>query len=207
MRAQEEALRADGRWLSGASDLLRIARVVDSELVHSNIVAWLLDPASRHGLGDRLLARILQAGWPDAERPLASRARIEREVVREHRIADIVITAGRTTLVIENKVWSDESEAQCEDLYLLWSDGVSDVRFLLLTLDGHAPRQTKSRAAAEAWRSLSYRSLAALVAELSAQQPTTVGALAVLQYLASLDALVGRTGSFTISNELGAYDD
>jgi len=109
--------------------------------------------------------------------------------------------------VIENKVWSAESEAQCEDLYQLWSDGVADVRFLLLTLDGHPPRQTKTRAAAEAWRSMSYRSLAALVAEICAQQPATAGLSAVRQYLASLDALVGRADAFSISNELGVFDD
>jgi hypothetical protein len=207
MQAQEERLRSDGRWVSGASDLLRVARVVDSELVHSNVVAWLLDPTSRHGLGDRVLSAILAAGWPDEPQPPTSRARVDREVPREHRIADVIVTVGRTTLVIENKVWSDESEAQCEDLYQLWSDGVSDVRFLLLTLDGHPPRQTKSRAAAEAWRSLSYRSLAALVAQVSKGQAATLASLAVLQYLASLDALVGRAEQFTISNEMGAFDD
>src|SRR4051812_1315264 len=67
MRSREEALRSAGLWISGPSDLLRIARVVDGELVHSNVVGWLLDPTARHGLGDQLLARILAAGWPEAD--------------------------------------------------------------------------------------------------------------------------------------------
>src|SRR4051812_12000136 len=78
MRDQEEDLRSTGRWVSGPSDLLRVARVVDDELVHSNVVAWLLDPTARHGLGDQVLGRILAAGWPYAEQPVSSRARVDR---------------------------------------------------------------------------------------------------------------------------------
>jgi hypothetical protein len=152
--------------------LLHVARVANGELVHSNVIAWLLDPTARHGMGAALLAKILSVGWPDVASPDPARATVGREVIREFRIADIVVTAGPTTVVIENKVWSDESDRQCEDLYEIWSDGVSDVRFLLLTLDGHAPRQTKSQAAADAWRSLSYASLVSWLSERSSL-PTT----------------------------------
>jgi len=48
------------------------------------------------------------------------------------------------TLVIENKVWSLESDAQCEDLFQLWrNDG--DARFLLISPDGRPPRQVLLR--------------------------------------------------------------
>ena len=108
-------------WISGYADLLHIARVADGELVHSNVVGWLLTPTAKHGLGDSLLRAIITAGWPGS--PVdAARALVAREVEREYRIADIVVTMGTTRLVIENKVWSDESDGQCEDLFELWAD-------------------------------------------------------------------------------------
>jgi hypothetical protein len=137
----------------------------------------------------------------------AARARVEREVTRSHRIADIVVTFGTTTLVIENKVWSEESELQCEDLYQLWADGVSDVRFLLLTLDGHPPRQTRSREAAEAWRSVSYAGLATWLEARTSSSVADGAEMAARQYALSLRKLVRERRDFVVSIGNGFVDE
>jgi hypothetical protein len=163
---EERALRAAGQWVSGHSDLMHIGRVAGDELTHSNIVAWLLKPTGRHGFGDRLLAALMTQGWPDKHEADTDRAVVEREVSRRDRItgavriADVVVSMGPATLVIENKVGSKESPWQCEDLYQIWFEPGADIRFLLLTPTGQAPLETKTQAAANAWRKLSYPSLA-----------------------------------------------
>jgi hypothetical protein len=207
LRSHEDGLRYSGQWISGFSDLLHIARVSDGELVHSNVVAWLLTPTARHGLGGALLRAILEAGWPSAPVPNTVRAVVEREVTREYRIADIVVTMGATRLVIENKVWSDESDRQCEDLFELWSDGVSDVRFLLLTLDGHPPRQTRTLAAADAWRSLSYGALVSWLDATVPTMPSTWARSSIEQYLMSLRHLVRVQLPFEIATGGGSVHD
>lgn len=196
MRQQESALRRDGHWVSGPSDLLAIAGVADRELAHSAVVAWLLAPTARHGFGSRLLEDILVAGW-DPPVPDVSAAVVQREVVRESRRADIVVTAGALTLIIENKVWSVESDAQCEDLYRLWA-GDGDARFLLLSPDGRPPRQTVTAAAAAAWRSMSYAGLVDWLDKHQPAGPQTLALQSIVQYLETLRSLVVHRSAFGI---------
>ena len=186
LRTEQRRLTADGLWVSGHSDLMHLARVADGELTHSNVLAWLLNPAGRHRLGDRLLVALMAEGWPGFPVPQTDGALVEREVPRGGRIADVVIYMGPTTLVIENKVWAQESRRQCEDLYELWLDSGPDVRYLLLTPDGHPPRETRSEAAAGAWRSLSYPSLAGWLSGNIPTSPQFLAQKTVEQYVATL---------------------
>jgi hypothetical protein len=196
--AEQRRLKSEGLWVSGRSDLMHLARVADGELAHSNLVAWLLNPSGRHGFGDRLLRALMTAGWPGAAMPDTDGAVIEREVTRGTRIADIVAYMGETTLVIENKVWSDESPRQCEDLHQLWLDHGPDVRFLLLTLNGHPPRETHSRAAADAWRSLAYPALAGWLRENLPSPPGSVAQRSVEQYIATIRETCRTLRPFTV---------
>ena len=140
---------------------MSVLGATDDELSHSRVLAWLLQPTSRHGLGTSVLERILRAGWPDLAIPDLGMAVIRREVPREDALgatrADVVVTVGATVLVIENKVWAPESEAQCEAQYRHWRSEADDVRFLLLSRDGHLPSSAISPEARQAWRAMSYR--------------------------------------------------
>jgi hypothetical protein len=91
---------------------------------------------------------------------------LTREESRGGTRADIVVRFGVTTLIIENKVYSPESDRQCEGLYGTWQDAGPDVRYLLLSLNGQPPRTTHSQAAADAWRSISYAALGQRLEEL-----------------------------------------
>jgi hypothetical protein len=205
--AQQRQLKNRGLWVSGPSDLMHLARVADGELAHSNLVAWLLNPAGRHGFGDRLLRALLAAGWPDANIPDTNGAVIEREVPRGARIADVVVYLGDTTFVIENKVWSDESPRQCEDLYQLWLDNSTDVRFLLLTLDGHAPRESHTKEAAEAWRTLSYPALGGWLLANLPGPPLSVAQSSVEQYMATIRETCRTLRPFSVGIGGGNVDE
>lgn len=204
LRREYLGLRASGRWVSGPRDLLTIAGATDDEVSHSRVVAWLLLPTGRHGLGTRILARTLEAGWPDAALPDLDAVDVVREVRRpvetgETR-ADVVVRAGPTVLVIENKVWSPEAPCQCESLYQHWIDETEDVRFLLLSRDGHLPLTAVTEDARNAWRALSYRRLAGLLTELGAGlEAEDIGRSVLSQYTDALHHLVGAALPFAIT--------
>lgn len=197
MREQQASLKRSGLWVSGPSDLLSIGDVAGRELTHSAVVAWLLSPTGRHGLGSRLLEDILRAGWPDDPIPDIGVVVIEREVVRDSRRADIVVTAGPLTLIVENKIWSAERDRQCDDLYRLWVSE-PDARFLLLSPRGDPPRQTRSREAAKAWRSLSYPALADWLERSLPSPPVTAAQDSAAQYLQTLRQIVSTRAAFAV---------
>ena len=158
--------KAAGGWRAGRADLLHTAGRGGDELVHSNVLSWLLSPSARHGWGPAFLVDLVKETWGV---PLngADMASVRREVHRStntrKRIADVIVTAGGTRLVIENKVYSDESKNQCEDLYRLWirpSPGqpteAREVRFVLLSRHGRMPWSAGEEARGR-WRGLSYR--------------------------------------------------
>jgi hypothetical protein len=85
--------------------VLRLSR---SEIHHSAMMGWLLDPSSRHGLAVSVLAGFLdELGINSGEDPIRVDS-VELEVVRGDTRADIVVWTSHVTLVIENKVDADE---------------------------------------------------------------------------------------------------
>lgn len=206
-QAEQRRLMGGGRWVSGYSDLWHVAEVADLEAYHSNTVKWLLDPAGRHGLRDRLVRAILEAGWGPSDEVATEAALVVREVPEGSRRADIVVYMGPTTLVIENKVGAPESPWQCEDLYQIWFSPGADARFLFLTPDGHPPRETKTQAAADAWRSLSYPSLANWLEENLPTLPQSLAQKTVEQYVATIRETYRGTRPFQIRVGGGNVDE
>ncbi len=196
VRADFLRLVEEGRWTSGPRDLMSVLGATDDELSHSRVLAWLLGPTGRHGLGSSVLERILLAGWPELPIPDLGMAVVRREVPRDDLLgatrADVVVTVGATVLVIENKVWAPESPLQCEAQYRHWQAETDDVRFLFLTRDGHLPQTAISPEARAAWRAMSYRQLAGLLDErLDIIDTTDTAGMALRQYRAALERLVG----------------
>lgn len=199
-----EKIRARDQWVHGHDDLMRVLGVEHIELLHSGAVGWLFDPGTRHGLSAALLTRILLAGWPHESLPDLRSATVDREIPLDKTRADIVVRCGSLVMVIENKIDSSERPCQCEDLYQEWTKAEpgSDARFLLLTLDGHAPTSTCTREAADAWRSMSYGSLRVALEDACAgadpSRPPTRGRSTVDQYIWTLHALGGPANQVEI---------
>ncbi|MFB5934813.1 PD-(D/E)XK nuclease family protein [Peribacillus castrilensis] len=139
---------------------LKVLRVDQFEIRHSNVLAWLLDPNENHQLGSfflkKLLSRLvtrnenedkvegidfltyLYASFSDAE--------VYREVKTEtNRYIDllVVVPSQKLVLVIENKFHAAESHGQLED-YLTYArnhyeeNGYSIIP-IFLTLTSDAP--------------------------------------------------------------------
>ena len=100
-------------------DLFQVLRVQDSELVHSNFLAWLLDPEGTHAIGSHFLRGFLECSIRAAHErdiPIVPNDTINSidwsgtEVLREWQFIDILVLNRKTRFAcaIENKIWSDE---------------------------------------------------------------------------------------------------
>ncbi len=114
---------------------------VSDEGLHSDYLAWLLDPAGP--LDDNwLLARVMTVVAPDIA--LATVPVVEREVWLDNGRLDIRVTWDTFQLVIENKVWSSEGDRQVAR-YLTGAgiDSPNDGRIVFLTPAGDWPRSVE----------------------------------------------------------------
>ena len=112
-------------------DIFDVLQIHHLEYVHSNFLAWLLDPRQNHGIGSCFLKNFLVRTAAAAQRqgiPTASLDRIqttdwsETEVHREWRYVDILILNRRAGFVcaIENKVWAEEGFGEDGRSQLAW---------------------------------------------------------------------------------------
>jgi hypothetical protein len=177
MTREEDALRAAGRWVRGRTDWLGVLGKQRDELVHSRMIAWLLDPCRPHGLGSRLLKAIAAEVSGEEVRDL-ERARVRCEVpVGEGRIDILVTREPDFHLLIENKVDADEASDQCR--YYREHAEYPGARFVFLTPDGR-------RASDEAFVCLSYRRLSALLAQVLRDAPGAAARHIAEEYLRTL---------------------
>jgi hypothetical protein len=100
--------------------IIDVLRKGNQELFHSSVVAWLLDPAGEHGLGDGFLhafARLVERhGNPRMRQALdaGTPVRIATEATARNSRYDIVVRLGPVTVVVENKTKSLGDEPQFE---------------------------------------------------------------------------------------------
>lgn len=173
MQAQQDRLVADGLWVTGPSDFLDIIDQARDENTHSRMLAWLLKPTGRHGLGGGLVRRLVErcTGKP-VPGPLAVR-KVAFSVWRNDREADLVVWSENFTLVIENKVDADEQPGQCEDLYRNFKNENAPL-FLFLTPDGRKPHTAATPDAQRAFHALSWPEVHAMLeTALDESQPAT----------------------------------
>ena len=148
--------------LINAFNPIKVLGASDYEIRHSNVLAWLIDPNSHHGLGDTFFKNILleilrsgtengfpiiKAGLPLIEDVISSDFN-DLQVLREWGNIDIFAISPSNNLlfVIENKVGASESDDQLtkyvdivEKKYPDRPDRKDKRVFVFLTIDGTAP--------------------------------------------------------------------
>jgi hypothetical protein len=168
LKNEADAIVRAGRWVSGPDDLMSVLGRQRDEVMHSRVIAWLLRPTGRHGLGSRFLDALMTHAWPDMEPLRSALVAVETETTRSaadeagesrEARADIVIYGDNATIVIENKVDAGEGIDQCERLYWSWADRPMETRWLFLSPSGRAPVTATSAEALGAWQTLSYGEL------------------------------------------------
>ncbi len=106
-------------------NIFNVLKVGNAEIRHSNMLAWLLDPLARHGLGNSLLKKLLIYACADTNIGIMkglSAVDVELmdlgycRIEREKENIDILITNTKEKLVcaIENKVFSGEHSNQLD---------------------------------------------------------------------------------------------
>lgn len=137
---------------------LKILKLENYEIRHSNILAWLLDPKENHGLRDTFMRKFLEYlilneennAHPHLENviSLLNHSLMESHVYREvrthnNRYIDLVIMnqQQKFVIIIENKFYSSESKNQLDDYLSFIEQSVSDFNIIpiYLTLNGETP--------------------------------------------------------------------
>lgn len=164
-------LIAQGKWQRGSDDLFNVIGIGRNELRHSAMIAWLLDPLSKHGLGPEFLQAVLDDVFPHDQHDVSGLTTVECEVARGDTRADIIVWGGDFTLIIEVKVDAGEGDRQCDRLYERFSTEPGAL-FLFLTPKGRSPK-TATGEAAEAFQSLNFKHLLELLDGLIDQDTAT----------------------------------
>lgn len=137
---------------------LKILRLENYEIRHSNILAWLLDPKENHSLRDYFLRKMLEyiilidenGNKPQYEAvgEILNHSLIESHVYREvktdnNRFIDLLIVNQqlKSVFLIENKFYSSESKNQLDDYLTFIQNTFEDFTIIpiYLTLDGEEP--------------------------------------------------------------------
>ena len=169
MSVQQDRLRAAGKWIGGACDLLSIIGRGRRETYHSAILAWLLNPSGRHGLGTSFLrALLVEAQVPGGiadDGLVAAVPAIEVEGGTSR--ADIIVRSPGLHVVIEVKVDAREGDEQLQRLY---NDHASpSASFIFLTPRGRPPSSCEP-GIAELWARLSFRTVKAALEQVLADR-------------------------------------
>lgn len=138
--------------------------VVNTEIKHSNVLAWLLSPRETHGFGDVVIKSVVQKLFHDYKNELTSvnlsliqvtlMDFYDFHVRREWKNIDLTLSSEENNLVIviENKIWSGESPHQLEKYYKIIEEEFPSYEkiFIFLTPDGSLSSDT------ERWLSVGY---------------------------------------------------
>lgn len=190
LAALEDALRSQGRWISGPADLMSVLEIERDEVKHCRVLAWLLDPNGAHALGDRFLRRFLRdlsdRGALGLVHDDLGGVSVSKEESRElpetgqFTRADVVVRSSSWTVVVEAKVLAGEQPQQGARLELLWRD--ENPVFVFLTKTGKIIRSGSSRWITYTWRDVA-RGL-----RTTLDDDAVEGSLAVRSYLETLEA-------------------
>jgi len=141
-------------------NVFQILRIGSREVTtHSPMLAELLNPQGRHGMGSRFLEIFTEQILKQFDLRLDSTARVETEYWAGTKSEDsggridILITDNNNTVIIENKIYASDQEKQISR-YL---KSRPYAKILYLTLDGHLPSEEIAIEAKKRFRCISYR--------------------------------------------------
>lgn len=158
---------------TGKFNLFDVLKISKTEIRHSNMLAWLMDPNENHGLGDAFLKGILQKiiennsdGKYDVFQILLSDM-YSFSVYREWKNIDILLVSSdeRILVAIENKIGSHEHSNQLNRYREILETDFKEYRclYIFLTPDGEDPSDVEN------WDVLTYTDIVELLEHLYGQ--------------------------------------
>ncbi|TCK98056.1 PD-(D/E)XK nuclease superfamily protein [Natranaerovirga hydrolytica] len=132
---------------------LKVLKIDEYEIRHSNMLAWLLDPNENHGLGEEFLKKFLgevillneDVDLDISILDIYLNNFYDIQISREWKNIDILVTShdNKVVLLIENKVRAKESKGQLRQYSDLVDSKFNEYRKLkiYLTIDGEEPSE------------------------------------------------------------------
>jgi hypothetical protein len=120
LKSTEEA-KASGRWRNSRLNVFEVLGYCRLERAHSSVLAWLLDPAEAHGLGDEFLRQFMRRAV-GTEPPSTAEVTVSPEFECGDNRFDIHVTGDGWRLVVENKIDDSPWAGQCAK-YQAYCDG------------------------------------------------------------------------------------
>ena len=174
---EEQGAKSDGL------NVFEVLGITNTEIRHSNVIAWLMRPGDSHGLGGAVLSELIGHAGGNAPADLG-----DFRILRESDNIDIlaVSASNRLTLAIENKVWSGEHDEQLaryqatvERRYPTWEH-----LYLLLSPSGMTPEGDTDR---EIWLPIDYGMLLGIVEDaLGKADPSEKARMFIGDYIDSV---------------------
>jgi hypothetical protein len=161
--ARKEA-RQKRSWHKAHFNVFKVLGCEYDERIHSNLLAWLLNPEEAHGLKDKFLHSFVRNIF---SKEIAAQGTlfITREPRESEGIPDIVIESEDWQLVIENKIRSPEREDQTKRYAKPYeAAGGVDERFFLVFLTPHGDKPQS-----ESFHAVSYGTVVELLQRLLSQ--------------------------------------
>ncbi len=130
-------------------DPLKELKIEDYEIIHSNVLSWLLDPKGTHDFSDVILKRLLLNIFSKSENKTLHTQKLHKLKLRDIIIykdfdnIDLVLVSKKNNLVIyiENKITASTFEKQhnnyWDELQVKFPD--YDIVSIYLTLNGEIP--------------------------------------------------------------------
>lgn len=158
---------------TGKFNLFDVLKISRTEIRHSNMLGWLLNPNENHGLGDAFLKGILQClvendanGRYDVFHVLLMDL-YSFSVMREWKNIDILLASSeeKTVIAIENKVGSHEHSNQLNRYRETLEKEFAGYKrvYVFLTPDGESPSD------ADNWDVLTYNDVIATLESVNAR--------------------------------------
>lgn len=167
---------------------------VRQELRHSDFLAFLMNPAEKHGLGDRVLKRLLVKSLHGFKAPSLCSDQLDSTEINTANLSDAVVRrewehidiliysqANQWVFAIENKVDSSEHSNQLARYQETVCKEFSQYRkfYIYLTKDG-------DKASCKAWASLSYGTVANVLESIDQSANTTNDVSVILRHYSTL---------------------
>jgi hypothetical protein len=147
-------------------NLFDILKIADTEIRHSNMLAWLLDPMENHGIGDAVLKRLIQ--WYVSENDNANELThllllnyFTFSVQREFHNIDLFLLSdeAKVFICIENKVYSGEHSDQLNRYRKIVQGLYPDYTQCYIFLSPYGDESSDP----DTWKSLGYGTVAEMI--------------------------------------------
>jgi len=174
-----DSLKQLDKWTNNFN-MFDVLKITHTEIRHSNILGWLLDPNENHKLGDSFIRAFInniikQGNINDLS--LLMQDFYSYQVLREHNHMDLILLSKKekTAYIIENKIWASESKHQLQDYYNKSQEEYTGYKLIyaFLTPDGYDASDI------EHWISISYEEIIPSLEDIISSS-TTLGEVKML---------------------------